>query len=125
MDWDKRWNKASISNLPILMEDTTDIYERVHAEATLATYSNALTVAATIATCRTAWVFVGRMNQHLPPRSKVLLKDNDRAIDRVDEVFAALNEIAKEFQCSVYNNGWVVWAGKPNVIEDWRRKLGG
>jgi hypothetical protein len=43
----------------------------------------------------------------------------------VDEVFAALNEIAKEFHCSVYNNGWVVWAGKPNVIEDWRRKLGG
>jgi hypothetical protein len=117
------WQKTKWHNLPIVVVDCSDVYEKIVEEVTRHTYANAPTVASTIATIRTAWAFVGQANQCLPKVHRVYVHDPERAIDRVDDVFTALHMYAATQQCKLVTHGWTVWVGRPDVMLEWERKL--
>jgi len=117
------WHLAKWSNLPRVLIDCSTTYEKINEEVKRHTYTNAKTVASTIATVRTAWVFVGEANKCLLKEYRVHCPDPDRAIDRVDEVFATLHAYAHSQQVKLVTNGWVVWVGLAPVMDEWEKKL--
>ena len=117
------WITAQFSNLPVIIVDTTDVYERVYDETKRHTYSNGHTVATTVATMRTAWAFVGKSNMILPMGHRVYVREPERAIDRVDDVYASFKQVAALRDCVIHYNGWIVWCGRPEVIATWADKL--
>lgn len=118
------WDDAARSNLPLIVVDATDVYDRIFNETLEQSYINSRTVATTVATIRTAWAFVGRSNMILPKPHRVYVQEPERAIDHVDTVFAKFRMMAANRSCKICYNGWIVWAGRPDVIGEWAHKLG-
>jgi hypothetical protein len=117
------WQQAYWNAVPTILVDATDVYDRIYEETARLTYSNSHTVATTVATMRTAWAFVGRANALLPVPSRVHVREPERAIDRVDDVYATFKVEAANRKCVIYYNGWIVWCGRPEVIGAWEHKL--
>jgi len=51
------------------------------------------------------------------------VREPERAIDRVDDVYASFKQVAALRDCVIHYNGWIVWCGRPEVIATWADKL--
>ena len=114
------WRSVGDASVAVPIIDASNIYDRVYMQVRRTTYINPTTVAATVATIRTAWVFVAKVNELLPVHARVYVYDDARAIDSVDRCYEALTWYAQQFECDIHYRGWTVWSGKHNVIQEWR-----
>lgn len=125
------WQAVHTFNLPTVMVDVSHIYsaairwpvdEHGHRKQQK---PGEMQMRQFRAPRRTAWSFVGEANKVLPPALRVYADDRGEAEDRLPLVYSALHTYAESHGLEVYWSGWIVWAGRADVIADWKRKMGG
>jgi len=114
------WRSVGEATVAVPIIDASHVYDKVFLQVRRSTYINPTTVAATLATIRTAWVFIANVNEVLPTHLRVYIQDDARAIDHIDQCYEVLMWYAQQFNCEIHYRGWTVWAGRSDIIQDWR-----
>jgi len=121
------WQSVYASNLPTPVVDVSHVWDRMSGRPRLSWFRNGLNAKDVVlaAQKRTAWVYVANVNMILPQHYRCYVTDHSDAIDHIDQALDTLQHWAQSYECTIWPNKWCVWAGKPEVIEEWKRKIGG